>query len=255
MTDPTKAIEVLRDKGAYIKGKDAPVPVIKMTESAGEGLAALIEHLMSEVERYQKWVNDLQAGMMVNCVYCGHSYGPAEDTPVSMADVLKEHIEHCPEHPMSKLKAENERIRQSSVTHEALQGVLNEMEHVKLELTELQADHERERAMRRHIARTHGKEIAKSADLQLALDAVRCDRDALNVELVQARRELKALLKIIDESMCDDEKCKICTHYQANNADADCVVMHYLDDGDTLDGECKFEWRGVCDENGGEDDV
>lgn len=110
MTDPTRAIEVLRDKGAYIKGKDAPVPVIKMTESAGEGLAALIEHLMSEVERYQKWVNDLQAGMMVNCVYCGHRYGPAEDTPVSMADVLKEHIEHCPKHPMSKIKAENDQL-------------------------------------------------------------------------------------------------------------------------------------------------
>lgn len=156
---------------------------------------------------------------------------------------------------LDRVRAENERIRQSSVTHEALQGVPNEMEHVKLELTELQADHERERAMRRHIARTHGKEIAKSADLQLALDAVRCDRDALNVELVQARREIKALLKIIDESKCDDEKCKICTHYQPNNADADCAVMHYLDDGDTLDGECKFEWRGVCDENGGEDDV
>ena len=156
---------------------------------------------------------------------------------------------------LDRVRAENERIRQSSVTHEALQGVPNEMEHVNLELTELQADHERERAMRRHIARTHGKEIAKSADLQLALDAVRCDRDALNVELVQARREIKALLKIIDESKCDDEKCKICTHYQPNNADADCAVMHYLDDGDTLDGECKFEWRGVCDENGGEDDV
>jgi hypothetical protein len=35
------------------------------------------------------WVNDLQSGMYINCVYCGHRYGPSSDTPVAMADVLK----------------------------------------------------------------------------------------------------------------------------------------------------------------------
>jgi hypothetical protein len=52
----------------------------------------------------QKWVRDLQSGMYVNCVYCGHRYGPGETTPVSMADALKAHIEKCPEHPMSKMR-------------------------------------------------------------------------------------------------------------------------------------------------------
>ena len=52
----------------------------------------------------KKWVNDLQSGMYINCVYCGHQYGPKENTPISMADVLKQHIEKCPKHPMSKLK-------------------------------------------------------------------------------------------------------------------------------------------------------
>ncbi len=47
--------------------------------------------------------------MYVNCVYCGHRYGPAKDTPVSMADVLKKHIENCSKHPMSKLKQDNAR--------------------------------------------------------------------------------------------------------------------------------------------------
>lgn len=64
-----------------------------------------------ENERLQQWVNDLQSGMYVNCVYCGHRYGPESKTPVSMADVLKQHIEQCPEHPMSKLKQENERLK------------------------------------------------------------------------------------------------------------------------------------------------
>lgn len=59
----------------------------------------------AEVERLTAWVNDLQSGMYVNCVYCGHRYGPESTTPVAMAGVLKAHIEQCPKHPMSALKA------------------------------------------------------------------------------------------------------------------------------------------------------
>lgn len=55
----------------------------------------------SKVERLKQWVADLQSGMFVNCVYCGHRYGPGETTPVSMADALKAHIRECPEHPLS----------------------------------------------------------------------------------------------------------------------------------------------------------
>ena len=57
-----------------------------------------------EQEELRKWVDDLHSGMYVNCVYCGHRYGPRESTPISRADILKEHIEICPKHPMSKLK-------------------------------------------------------------------------------------------------------------------------------------------------------
>lgn len=64
----------------------------------------------AENKRLQDWVNDLSAGMYINCVYCGHRYGPDDEVPSTMAQVLKEHIEVCPEHPMSALKAKNERI-------------------------------------------------------------------------------------------------------------------------------------------------
>jgi hypothetical protein len=67
---------------------------------------------MDDNERLQNWVNDLQSGMYINCVYCGHRYGPSPETPVAMADVLKEHIEVCPKHPMSKLKEENTDARE-----------------------------------------------------------------------------------------------------------------------------------------------
>ena len=61
--------------------------------------------LCRRLSRYEQWVADLQAGMYINCVYCGHRYGPDDEVPASMADVLKAHIEVCPEHPLSKAMA------------------------------------------------------------------------------------------------------------------------------------------------------
>jgi hypothetical protein len=70
-----------------------------------ESLRAQVGILESELQRYRGWVNDLQSGMFINCVYCGHQYGPREETPVAMADVLKGHIEKCPEHPLSQARS------------------------------------------------------------------------------------------------------------------------------------------------------
>lgn len=64
-----------------------------------------LQEARAENKRLQEWIADLQSGMYVNCVYCGHRYGPGETTPVSMADALKTHVEQCPDHPMSKLRA------------------------------------------------------------------------------------------------------------------------------------------------------
>lgn len=70
------------------------------------------DSLRREITRYEKWVADLQAGVYVNCVYCGHRYG-REDMPVSvvqappnMADLLRTHIEGCPKHPIYALRME-----------------------------------------------------------------------------------------------------------------------------------------------------
>lgn len=64
-----------------------------------------------EIERLEQWVADCQSGMYINCVYCGHRYGPQDEVPASMADVLKEHVEQCPQHPMSALKVANARLQ------------------------------------------------------------------------------------------------------------------------------------------------
>lgn len=56
----------------------------------------------------EQWVRDLQSGMYINCVYCGHRYGPRDGTPVAMADVLREHIEKCQRHPLAAERARAE---------------------------------------------------------------------------------------------------------------------------------------------------
>ena len=90
-----------------------------------------VMHLQAENERLREWVNDLHSGMYVNCVYCGHRYGPCEDTPVAMADVLREHIEQCPSHPLSQAIAErdtlrSERLHQLESLRSALRGIRRE---------------------------------------------------------------------------------------------------------------------------------
>lgn len=57
-----------------------------------------------EIKALRQWIADLLSGMYVNCVYCGHRYGPVEATPVSMADQLTKHIEDCPRHPLALLR-------------------------------------------------------------------------------------------------------------------------------------------------------
>lgn len=69
-----------------------------------------IEEQADKIERLTNHVNDLQAGCYINCVYCGHRYGPNPGTPVAMADVLKEHIAVCPKHPLSAANAKIERL-------------------------------------------------------------------------------------------------------------------------------------------------
>lgn len=95
----------------YEKLKLTPKEIKSLLHDGGISLAINNRELQSEISRLKSWVNDLQSGMYVNCVYCGHRYGQTDEVPVSMADVLKAHIEQCPNHPMSKLRQENEQLK------------------------------------------------------------------------------------------------------------------------------------------------
>lgn len=72
-----------------------------------------LEQALDELEVARKWINDLQSGMYINCVYCGHRYGPKDETPSSMADVLREHIEKCPKHPLCAARARIEELEEA----------------------------------------------------------------------------------------------------------------------------------------------
>ena len=83
---------------------DATLVAWEQMVKDGQNVRGELLDAIAEIRRLRKWVNDLQAGMFINCVYCGHRYGPDTEVPASKALILKEHIEVCPDHPMSALK-------------------------------------------------------------------------------------------------------------------------------------------------------
>lgn len=63
-----------------------------------------IPDLIAYTRHLEQWVSDLQSGIYVNCVYCGHRFGSDTETPVAFGEILKQHIAQCPKHPMNDLK-------------------------------------------------------------------------------------------------------------------------------------------------------
>lgn len=98
-----------------------------------------------KIARLRQWVADLQQGCYVNCVYCGHRYGPDDVTPTSavgaapsMAEALKRHVESCPEHPMAKLKAKYDALVDALVIEPCHVTGMHDPTHTPLRLCEIQ---------------------------------------------------------------------------------------------------------------------
>ena len=101
---------------------------VELPGDIAEVLLAALRCAAEDAEKMQemrRWVDDLQSGMYVNCVYCGHRYGPGDTTPVSMADALKAHIEECPDHPMSALREKMQEMREALETLAAREVVFD----------------------------------------------------------------------------------------------------------------------------------
>jgi hypothetical protein len=109
---PEKTMDQVRMQAAQELISELRAAEMKWVEPPGEARGfgrnpkVIWEALVSERvenERLMQWVDDLQSGMFVNCVYCGHRYGRQDEVLASMADILKAHIAQCPKHPMSEL--------------------------------------------------------------------------------------------------------------------------------------------------------
>jgi len=59
-----------------------------------------VRDLQDEIKRLTEWIGDLQSGLYVNCIYCGHRYPPG--TPDVRDQALYNHIKDCLYHPLSK---------------------------------------------------------------------------------------------------------------------------------------------------------
>ena len=75
-----------------------------------------MKNLQEENRRLEAWIDDLQSGMYINCVYCGHRYGPnsgpnTKDFNITMRKALEDHISKCHKHPLSEAKAANARLQ------------------------------------------------------------------------------------------------------------------------------------------------
>jgi hypothetical protein len=64
-----------------------------------------VDELKKKNKSLEAWIDDLQSGMYINCVYCGHRYGPnsgsdTKDFNLTMRKTLEQHIQECPKHPL-----------------------------------------------------------------------------------------------------------------------------------------------------------
>lgn len=87
-----------------------------------------IEALTAENIQLEVWIDDLQSGMYINCVYCGHRYGPnsgphTKDFNLTMRKALEDHIASCPKHPLSFAKQEIKKLKlRNAYLEELLDG-------------------------------------------------------------------------------------------------------------------------------------
>jgi len=112
--------------------------------TSGDMVYDILGDWKEEIEQLTQWIDDLQSKMYINCVYCGHRYGPQDEVPATMAEALKEHIEICEKHPMSKIRIENAELASKLIHREEeleplrenLRGLLEIHEVLKEKLEE-----------------------------------------------------------------------------------------------------------------------
>lgn len=69
-----------------------------------ERISARLNEANQTVAAQRRWIEDLQSGQWVNCVFCGHRYIPREASPTDPTALLRSHIASCAKHPLHETR-------------------------------------------------------------------------------------------------------------------------------------------------------
>lgn len=195
------------------------------------GLGLRVEQAEKEVERYKKWVDDLQAGMYVNCVYCGHRYGPADEVSASKADLLTQHIEKCPAHPMSGLKEENERLKAECASVKNALRWLKSISYSREDDLELWPSAETRELVDAALSVRAGETLLAKLRVQTRyIDGCTAYRDKYKKALEASCRYLSRISGLCLKNLTHQEVIDQCS--EAHNNCEQCFEQYFLEQAD-----------------------
>lgn len=128
-------------------------------------------------EELEQWVDDLQSGMYINCVYCGHRYGPNSVGKTTMRKALGKHISKCPKHPLSAAKAEITVLKESVESWKREYRLINAAQIAAEErVKELEAENKRlKEALENVLLAVDHEDYYNDAVLDVAREAIKED--------------------------------------------------------------------------------
>jgi len=162
-------------------------------------------------EQLEQWIDDLQSGMYINCVYCGHRYGPnsgpsTKKFNITMRKALEEHISSCPKHPLSAAKDEITVLKESVESWKREYRLINAAQIAAEErVRELEAERNLLKSDLDKVERGYD-EVSQRRDETVAM----CDylqnqvKDLENI-LEQESRMVKAFMSELDKNQDENE--------------------------------------------------
>jgi len=133
-------------------------------------------------EQLEQWIDDLQSGMYINCVYCGHRYGPnsgpsTKKFNITMRKALEEHISSCPKHPLSAAKDEITVLKESVESWKREYRLINAAQIAAEErVKELEAENKRlKEALENVLLAVDHEDYYNDAVLDVAREAIKED--------------------------------------------------------------------------------
>lgn len=192
-------------------------------------LQAEIHALQEQNEKLEAWIDDLQSGMYINCVYCGYRYGPNTVSHVTMRKALEDHIASCPKHPLSTAKSALEQARRELAELKKRSGdiaekTIKQFERYEAELADLRGMIEALQDENKKLKSIAAESIddavraeEENRDLKIRYETIVGDHasslrfiKSIKADLADARRRLEEIVKLRKKQLrlsCPDCCC------------------------------------------------